>query len=178
MTDAEYPLAACLQADASNYRKAGRSSYRYIVIHCTDGHEMARPVAEMWQQPKHGSSAHFVVGQDGAVFQCVSLADVAWHAHAVNSSSVGIEHSARTPGELSATDPGSPPSQALYDASAKLVAWLLRRVGLTPSRDTIQGHAEIDPATTHEDCPLGCGWDWDRYMAAVQKEYDAWELVA
>jgi hypothetical protein len=30
------------------------------------------------------------------------------------------------------------------------------------------GHAEADSATTHADCPNGCGWDWDRYMALVQ----------
>jgi len=175
MTEAEYPPASCLPADPSNFRRDNRTSFQYIVIHCTDGHPRAQPVAEMWQQPKHGSSAHFVIDQDGTVIQCVALSDVAWHAHVVNAASVGIEHCARTPHELGPTDPGLPPSDAQYAASAKLIAWLCRRAGLEPSRDVIQGHAEIDPSTTHLDCPTGCGWDWVRYMTAVQREFDAWD---
>jgi len=29
--------------------------------------------------------------------------------------------------------------------------------------------------TSHRDCPMGAGWEWDRYMSLVQQEYDAWE---
>src|SRR4029077_11944770 len=125
-----------------------------VIVHCTDGHERAQPVAEMWSDPVIGndgkprpSSAHFVVGQQGEVFQAVRLVDTAWHAHAVNALSVGVEHCARTPGELSKpgyADPGLPPSDALYAASAKLVAWLCVQLGVTPSRVCIMGHAEAD----------------------------------
>lgn len=34
------------------------------------------------------------------------LADTAWHASGVNAHTVGIEHVARTPGELGLDDPG------------------------------------------------------------------------
>lgn len=176
--DAEYPLALWVPADPSNYRTVGRPSYSQIIIHCTDGHPPAQPVAEMWQEPGHGSSAHFVIGQDGTVIQCVRLADVAWHAHAANGASVGIEHCARTPRELGPQDTGLTPSTDQYNASAKLVAWLLRRAWLQPTRDVVLGHAEADPATTHKDCPTGCGWDWDLYMALVQREYEAYDSAA
>lgn len=181
MISAEYPPAVAMPAHESNYRKAGRATYANVVIHCTDGHERAQPVAEMWQQANHGSSAHFVVGQSGGVIQAVSLADIAWHAHAANGASVGVEHCARTPGELGPTDTGLVPSQSLYEASAKLVAWLCRRMGLKPTfgpGGVIQGHAQIDPATTHTRCPDGCGFDWDAYEALVQQAWDDWDAVS
>jgi len=170
----DYPPALWVPADPSNYHAGPRPAYSLIVIHCSDGRAMAEPVARMWQVPRHGSSAHFVIGQDATVIQCVRLADTAWHAHSVNGASVGIEHCARTPGELGPTDSGLPPSPQQYTASARLVAWLCRRGGLQPSRDVIKGHAEADAKTTHTRCPDGCGWDWDRYMALVQDEYNAW----
>lgn len=171
-------------ADPSNYHAAARlpgAEYDLVVIHCTDGHARAESVAEMWQKANHGgkhSSAHYVIGQDGAVIQCVALADVAWHAHdAANVHSVGIEHCARTPGELGHDDPGLPPSEALYESSAKLVAWLLWRASLetVDLRSIIRGHAEVDPKTTHTRCPLGCGWEWEKYLLMVRAELDALE---
>ena len=156
-----------LPAHPSNYRVSYRQRPTLIVIHCTDGHERAQPVAEMWREPNHGSSAHFVVGQNGEIFQSVMIKDVAWHAHSANSYSVGIEHCARTPGELGVDDPGLPPSDALYNASALLVARLCVRLGLPASRVAIVGHNEADKQTTHTECPTGCGWDWPRYMGLV-----------
>lgn len=168
---ADYPGAQWVPADKSNYRAAGRAGFSLVVIHCTDGRDKALPVAEMWQQPHHGSSAHFVIGQDGTVIQCVRLGDIAWHAHEANSYSVGIEHSARTPKELSADDPGLPPSDEQYAASAQLVAWLCYQHGLSPTRTTILGHAEADKTTDHTLCPNGCGFNWASYMEIVAAEY-------
>lgn len=156
-------------ADPTNYRAGERDSYSKVVIHVTDGHADPRPVAEMWQQAHHGSSAHFVVGQDGTILQTVHLVDIAYHAHAANAYSVGIEHCARSPGELGSTDPGLPVSDAQYQASARLVAYLCRAAGLEPTRDTIRGHCEIDLQTTHQDCPNKI-WDWGRYMQLVADE--------
>jgi N-acetyl-anhydromuramyl-L-alanine amidase AmpD len=171
-----YPLALQRPADESNFLRLDppRQSFDLIVIHCTDGGPKAENTAAMFATPSHvrrppvASNAHFVVGQDGTVIQCVDLGAVAYHAHAANRRSVGIEHCARTPGELRADDPGLPPSLAQYMASARLVAWLCRAAGIPMDRDHILGHAEADPATTHTRCPLGCGWAWDRYLVMVQ----------
>lgn len=175
---AEYPGAKYVPAHRTNYR-SGRpvAAPSLIVIHCTDGHADAMPVAEMWQEPNHGSSAHFVISQDGAVIQSVKISDTAWHAHMANGVSVGVEHSARTPKELSRTDPGLPPSDALYAASARLVAWLCKAYGMRPSRVVIVGHNEADSKTSHELCPTGCGWDWALYMGMVAVEYEAMPIV-
>src|SRR5690349_12694747 len=116
----EVPAASrMILADRSNYgsRPSTFRGYDLVVIHCTDGHGVAENTAQMFAKPLGGgkhASAHFVIGQDGEVIQCVPLAYAAYHAHAANSHSIGVEHCARTPGELSKTDPGLPPSDALY----------------------------------------------------------------
>src|SRR5271168_4489565 len=133
----------------------------------------------MWQQPGHGSSAHFVIDQDGSILQCVNLSDSAYHAHARNIVSVGVEHCARSPGELSPDDPGLPVSNAQYASSAKLVAWLCNLGSFAPTRENIMGHAEADLKTTHADCPTGVagGWDWDAFMLLVQDEFQQYEAT-
>lgn len=162
-----YPAAIWTPAHASNFRKAGRSGFSKIVVHCTDGRPDPHAVAQMWQTRDHKSSAHFVVGQEGLIIQSVSVADVAWHAHAMNAISVGIEHCARSPRELGASDPGLPPSEAQLASSARLCAWLCKTGEIKVSRENILGHAECDVATTHADCPTGCGLDLDAYVARV-----------
>ena len=169
MTSAEYPGAFWIGAHRSNYTWAQRDGFSRIVAHCTDGHAVAQDTAAMWTQPGHKSSCHFVIGQDGTVVQSVSIYDIAWHAHhLVNATSVGIEHCARTPGELSRTDPGMRPSEIQLAASAKLCAWLLELAGKSADRTTIVGHAEADTETTHSLCPVGSGFDLDAYANRVR----------
>lgn len=174
----DYPSALWQPAHVTNYRTAWRDGISLVVIHCTDGHASAQPVADMWKTPRHGSSAHFVIGQDGSVIQAVRIKDIAWHAHAANSYSIGIEHCARTPGELRPDDPGLAPSDAQYNASASLVAWLCSHYGIQPTRVAIVGHNEADAATTHTKCPTGCGWDWTGYMSRVTAAYQTAAPVA
>jgi N-acetyl-anhydromuramyl-L-alanine amidase AmpD len=171
---AEVPMASQLVlAHPDNYgKRVGRFDYDLIVQHCTDGRSRAMPVAEMFATKRDkASSAHFVNDQDGTIIQCVPLRYAAFHAHSVNSRSVGIENCARTPGELGPDDPGLPPSSALYLSNARLTAWLLVAAGLPPDRDHVKGHAEADPATTHTRCPEGCGWNWSYFMSLVKDEY-------
>lgn len=162
-----YPPAIWMPADKSNYRRAGRTAFDLIVIHCTDGRADPRAPAQDLQKPRHGSSFHFVVGQDGTIIQCVSLADIAWHAHAANGHSVSIEHCARSPKELGHDDPGMKPTPVQLAASARLCLWLCQQGGFEPSRATIKGHAEADPQTTHADCPEGSGIIVDAYVGLV-----------
>jgi N-acetyl-anhydromuramyl-L-alanine amidase AmpD len=163
--NAEYPGALWMPADASNFRANRSLAVNLIVIHVTDGHADPRGTARMWQTPHHGSSAHFVIGQDGTIVQSVKLSDVAFHAHAANWHSIGIEHSARSPREWDATDAGMPPTAVQLAASAKLVAWLCKRFNLPLTRGAVKGHAEADPASTHADCPEGAGLSVDALVA-------------
>lgn len=172
MSIAEVPMASAAWADPTNYKTAARGTYARVIIHVTDGHADPLPVAQMWQEPHHGTSAHFVVGQDGTTLQCVHLKDVAWHAHTASEDSIGIEHCARTPKELGPRDPGLPVSEAQYAASAKLVAYLLKAAGLSADRTTVLGHCEADRKTTHAGCPNAI-WDWVKYISLVTKEMAA-----
>lgn len=178
LTVAEYPGALWVPADSSNYSPDHRnlSSILHVVVHITDGHADAHGPAEMFATPKWkrsppvASSAHFIVGQDALVIQCIPLNAIAWHAHDANATSIALEHSARSPGEFSRTDAGLFVSDVQYAGSARLAAWCCWRCGLPATRDVIRGHVEIDPKTTHADCPNRI-WDWPRYMALVTAEY-------
>lgn len=161
-----YPAATVIPAASSAFRKGtpGRVVSK-IVLHVTDGHGVAKDTAQMFATPGQRTSAHFVIGQDGAVVQCVGLDDVAYHAHAASATTVGIEHCARSPRELSPTDAGLPLSEAQIAASVALVEWLCALYGLPRDRAHVQGHAEADPQTTHADCPGGVagGFPWARW---------------
>lgn len=190
-----YPGAKIVPAHPTKYRVMSpkRQTYDSIIIHVTDGHEDPMRTARMFATPyapppasgqpdkrpddaKRRSSAHFVVGrlseEAEPVIQSVDIGDVAYHAHSANERSVGIEHCCRTPGEFGPRDAGLAPTEAQYEKSAKLAAWLCRAAGLSVDRKTIRGHAEADPLTTHTSCPDGPGWNWNTYMTLVQAAYD------
>lgn len=163
-----------------------------IVIHITDGAPSFTNCVERFQRPETAASPHFVVGRAGEIAQLVSLSRSAWHAKGWNAQSVGIEHVARSPGELkswpglslqkrlklveteeaarSDHDPGLAVTEEQIAASAALVRWLCQRLGLPMDREHIRGHYEC-PGTSHSDCGLGADdggiWPWVEYMQAV-----------
>ena len=187
MAEAEYPGAVWSPSPNHSSRKGATADK--IVIHITDGSPSLKNCVERFQRPETKSSPHFVVGRDGTVVQLVELDRAAWHARGWNSESVGIEHIARTPGELkgwaklsretrrklveneadadSETDPGLAVTEEQIAASAALVRWLCQRLGLPCDREHVKGHYEC-PGTTHEDCGLdraaGGIWPWARFF--------------
>jgi N-acetyl-anhydromuramyl-L-alanine amidase AmpD len=140
-----------------------------IVIHATDGGSMLGNV--WWLSGGHShASAHYVIARDGSIVQLVHLSDIAWHAGnwKVNCHSIGIEHVGDT------YDPaGFTPGE--YKASARLVAWLVRRYGIPVDRTHIIGHYQVpDPGhpgeyggSDHHTDP-GPYWRWGYYMNLVR----------
>ena len=127
-----------------------------IVLHITQGYTASGAIATfIASAAPNRVSAHFVIDRDGTVYQLLDLSETAWHASAVNARSVGIEHVAMA-GTLLATE-------AQYSASAALVAWLCRDLGLTCDRAHIQGHNECSPQDNHTLCPSGA-LDVDRLV--------------
>lgn len=53
---------------------------RYIVIHDTEGAGSPQSVVDWWDAAGDGVAAHFVIGRDGRVVQCVPLDVIAHHA--------------------------------------------------------------------------------------------------
>ena len=167
---ADYPGA--IWAPSPNYTPARqRANLRvgYVVIHDTEGSCAA---ALNWLDgPASGSSAHFLVCQDGTVYQLAHVRDIAWHAGNwyINQHSIGIEHEGfRDSGGY---------TQAQYDASAAIVRWLDHADGLhiQLDRNAIFGHENV-PNGGHTD--PGPWWDWAYYMSHVRNEnegaVDAW----
>ena len=82
--------------------------------------------------------------------------DIAWHAGNwdYNQTSIGIEN------EGFVSDPNWF-TEAMYDSSAKLLAYICKAYDIPIDRSRIIGHVEI-PGTDHTD--PGIYWDWDKYM--------------
>lgn len=158
---AEYPLA--VWCASPNFTRGRGKPVDAIVYHHTDGQpHIDRAVRHLQKsradyaaegRDKGGVSAHFLVGQGGEVVQLVHIADTAWHASGVNARTIGIEHCARTPGELGLDDPGLKLTQPQLAASAALVAWLCARFSLPVDDAHILPHHCI-PGTSHSDCGL------------------------
>ena len=174
---AQYPGA--LWAPSPNYSRGRREPVSLIVIHITDGQPRTDRCVSRFQQAKTQASPHFVVGRAGEVVQLVKLEDRAWHDSGRNGASVGIEHIARTHGELGPDDVGLPLTEEQLAVSAALVSWLLGHLNL--GLDAVVGHY-TNPASSHHDCGLGDDattgggrrgiWPWERYRQMIQKELD------
>lgn len=175
----DYPLAQWLPSP--NFTRGRSKPVDAVVIHHTDGQPRLERAVKHLQKTRADYlaegrdrgpvSAHFLVGQAGEVVQLVRLEDTAWHASGVNACTVGIEHIARTPGELGKDDPGLPLTATQLDASAALVRWLCRRFALPVDSRHIVPHCRV-VGTTHLDCGRdvaeGGIWDWRGYFRRLE----------
>jgi N-acetyl-anhydromuramyl-L-alanine amidase AmpD len=161
----EYPGAArFVSAAPTNYRARpappalGSRAITRIITHITDGGANINGTISWFKNPAAKVSAHYIVGQDGEVVQMVLHKDVAWHAGAANSNSIGIEHVANTRGLLV--------TEVEYEASADLVRWLCTLFKIPMDRAHVLGHCEVDKATSHRGCPNAV-WGWEQYMTML-----------
>ena len=174
------PAITQVPAYPGNYKSMRGTTRRIlkIVIHKAEGTLDA--TTSWFANPAARVSAHYCV-DDTHVTQMVADNDVAWHTGSDdNATTIGIENSGDTHKD-DMTD-------AHYERLAQLVAWLCHQHGIKPTHvdaqkgaGTIIGHNEIKnphwPAhgvewggiDGHED--PGPYWDWDGFMAKVQKHY-------
>lgn len=119
-----------------------------VVLHITGGSTMegAYQTFAKSVKPKR-VSAHFIIDRDGTIYQLLSISETAWHARAVNSHSVGIEHVA-VPGTLMATE-------EQYASSAMLVKWLCGQLDIPIDRNHVRDHNEASPGDLHVLCCKG-----------------------
>jgi N-acetyl-anhydromuramyl-L-alanine amidase AmpD len=151
-----------------NRDKARRTarSIDQVVIHVSEG-TFWGSVRWLRNRRSHGS-AHFVVSRKGGVVQLVNLSDVAWHAGnaRTNARSIGIEHEGRTRRGRFTEDE--------YRGSARLLAYLSRRLGIRLDRRHVIGHDEVpNPygpgygGVDHHTDP-GRHWRWGHYLALAR----------
>jgi N-acetyl-anhydromuramyl-L-alanine amidase AmpD len=152
-----------------NRTEAGRyaRSIDQVVIHVAEGSFWG---SVRWlRNRRSGGSSHFVVSRRGRVVQMVDLKDVAWHAGNAwtNRRSIGIEHEGWT------RRGGFTKEQ--YEASARLLAYLSRRLGIRLDRRHVIGHNQVpNPygpgrgGFDHHTDP-GRHWRWGHYLALARK---------
>ena len=165
-----FPDVIWIPAHSDRHKVKSSRQIDAVALHVTDGKavDAQQTARNVFAQPKqlgaHGKwqvqSAHYIVGRDGTVVQCVRHKDIAFHANEENSYTIGIEHNARDPGDTTLTD-------VQYWKSAKLVIWIGKQLGLPVfDRWYLQGHSEIDQTTTHSQCPQRA-LSWRTYMQAM-----------
>lgn len=137
---------------AINYTR----TIKYVVIHTVEGSALG--AASWFQNPSSQVSAHYIVGFQGEIYQCVKDKDIAWHAGnwTYNTQSIGIEHAGYTYQNQW--------TEAMYQKSAQLTAWICETYGIPKTHQFIIGHVEV-PGATHTD--PGPYFDWDKYIAYV-----------
>ena len=154
-----------------NFTKASRSALGVdtIVMHATEGPFW--PSLRWLRNEDSHASSHFIVSRRGRIVQIVHESDIAWHAGNmnVNRRSFGIE-------EEGIVDDPAGFTNAQYEMTARLAAYLARRWLIPIDRHHFIGHADVpDPfhpgeygGSDHHTDP-GPYWDWDRYLRLVRK---------
>ena len=109
------------------------------------------------------ASAHFIVGLDGEVIQCVPLTEIAYASNQRNDDTVAVE--------VCHPDEGGQFSQVTYDRCVELTAWLCRTFRLDPERDVIR-HYDV----SGKDCPkyyVEHPEAWDAFRTDVAGQLEA-----
>lgn len=158
----DYRGAEWRGAAAANYTNANRERSHYIdrlVVHVVQG--SASSAINTFQNPANEVSAHYIVGEEGRVVQCVRHEDIAYHAGnwSYNKHSIGIEHGGWADKRTTWTD-------AKIRSSAKLAAYCCRRHKIRVDRQHIIQHNRV-PGTDHY-CP-GRYFPYDRYLKLVRR---------
>lgn len=131
----------------NDYSRPGieRSEINGIVIHYTaNPGSTAKQNRDYFEGLKDSkitkASAHFIVGIDGEIIQCIPTAEIAYASNSRNSDTISIEccHPDET-GEF---------TEATYDSLVELVAWLCGKFSLE-TEDIIR-HYDV----TGKACPL------------------------
>lgn len=140
-----------------------------IVIHDTEG--SLTSALNVFQCPAahsgcEQSSVHYIIDSDGTVYQVLREHDIAYHDGNFwsNMHSIGIEHVGYDATGFQWYN------SAQYLASAKLVAYLLKKYSLSLDRSYIVAHGTV-PASSLVTSPNhvdpGPYWLWDYYFKII-----------
>ena len=161
-------LGACAQAPVRNPLAEWVPSKNFnerrpvvIVLHATEQESAAQSLDTLRSANSGGKvSAHYLVGDDGRIYQLVSDLDRAWHAGAgrwgaitdLNSASIGIEID---------NDRGEPFTEAQIASLLRLLGDLCERLSIP--RSQVIAHADLAPTRKVDPGPL---FPWKRLHAA------------
>lgn len=122
-----------------NFNKGSVSRIKYIVIHYVGALGGAEDNCRYYGGGNRNASAHYFVGFNGEVWQCVEDANIAWHcgassykhAECRNANSIGIEMCVRKKNtkSMGATDKDWYFEDATVEAAAELTRYLMNKYG-------------------------------------------------
>jgi N-acetylmuramoyl-L-alanine amidase len=150
------PMAQWVPSDNYDVRRA-----QVIVVHYTEQDSVQRSLHTLRTRNSGGQvSAHYLLGEDGAIYQLVSDEHRAWHAgagswgtiHELNSASIGIEID---------NDGREPFPDAQIDALVRLLEDLTTRHRIP--RTEVIGHSDLAPGRKVDPGPL---FPWKRLYDA------------
>jgi|AGTN01.1.fsa_nt_gi Negative regulator of beta-lactamase expression len=162
-----------VDSPSPNFSDRRGQSIQFLIQHYT-AMATAEDALKRLTDPNSGVSSHYLVGEDGTVWQLVDDSKAAWHAGvsywdgkgSLNFSSIGIEI---------ANDGNSPYPKAQMDAVNALSLQLVRRHKIRAFY--VIGHQDIAPDRKPDPGPL---FDWAGHAAygvgvwpsPVQSDYD------
>ncbi len=150
------PMATWVPSENYDTRRA-----QVIVVHYTEQDSVQRSLNTLRTRNSGGRvSAHYLVGDDGAIYQLVSDEHRAWHAgagswgtiHELNSASIGIEID---------NDGKEPFPDAQVEALIRLLDDLTSRHRIP--RTEVIGHSDLAPGRKVDPGPL---FPWKRLFDA------------
>ena len=113
---------------------------------------------DYFDQAETKVSAHFVVGLDGEIIQCLPLNEMSYATNDRNKDTISIE--------VCHPDETGQFNQATYDSLVKLTAWLCDNCGI--SRENVIRHYDV----TGKPCPLyfvDHPDAWEQFLKDVKK---------
>lgn len=143
-----------------------------IVIHATEQESAQQSLDTLRSANRLGKvSSHYLVGDDGRIYQLVADGERAWHAGAgswgpfrdLNSLSIGIEMD---------NDVGEAYTEAQIDALLRLLDDLCTRLGIP--RTQVIGHSDLAPTRKRDPGSL---FPWQRLAEAGFGVWPSGELV-
>jgi N-acetyl-anhydromuramyl-L-alanine amidase AmpD/N-acetylneuraminic acid mutarotase len=176
-----YPGATWEGPVPSNNFLTGRNghSISFIILHTTES--TATSAVDWFLNSSSGVSAHYVVSEDGTIYQLVSDTDTAYHSGNLqyNEEAIGIEMEGYADGQSSDF---SWQTTAQVAAVEKLVSWLVSQYSVPVDRAHIIGHNQVPDldasaggycsgteywggCDNHHD--PGAWWNWNTLMTSL-----------
>jgi N-acetyl-anhydromuramyl-L-alanine amidase AmpD len=169
--------------------KHGRNGFKPVAIvhHICEG---SLTGTDSWfSSPQSKASAHFCIGKNGEIHQYVDVNDAAWANGLMQDIDTSISWLAKcwndnmNPNlvtvsiEFEGKHSEDPTgfyhfTEEQIRACIALDAWLCETLNITPSKETIIGHFQID-GVTRANCP-GPNFPFERIVKALQPEKIEW----
>ena len=167
-----------------NHSPGTVSRIKYIVIHYCGNTGDARDQVDYFFTADRQASAHYFVGHNGDVWQCVEDANIAWHCGSKkyqhpecrNSNSLGIEMCCKTTGSPQIADEHWYFSDATVNSTIELTKMLMKKYNI-PDSNVIR-HNDV----TGKICPAPYVFNkgkhkWDQFKQAIGENEMAKKVV-